>query len=160
MPRSSNSEKHVGAGAVAGLVAGVAYLAEMAADLKIARHNTDDLYMLGRTVTSDKRLVRLVGLGMHLANSAIFGAVYAWTAHDRLPGPPWLRGVAVANVENVLLFPLAALEQRHPGIREGELASYRNRTAFLQNVARHVAFGAVLGAAYSRFRSRPVSHTN
>jgi hypothetical protein len=91
---------------------------------------------------------------MHLANSAIFGLVYAKFAHDRLPGPPWLRGVVVANVENAALFPLARIERHHPGIRHGELDSYQNRTAFLQNVARHVAFGAVLGTAYARLRGQ------
>jgi len=157
----SKAGGEIGVGAVAGVVAGVVYLAEMAVDLKVARHNTDDLYLLGRTVTSDQRHVRWYGLGFHLVNSAIFGMAYARIAHDRLPGPPWLRGVAVANVENVLLYPLAAFEQRHPGIRTGELASYRNKTAFLQNVGRHIAFGAVLGVMYSRLRSRrPVSQTN
>ena len=57
-------------------------------------------------VTSDKRLVRQVGLGMHLVNSAVFGIAYARIAHDRLPGPPWLRGVAVASIENALIYPI------------------------------------------------------
>jgi hypothetical protein len=142
------------AGVAAGLLAGVVYLGEMAADLKAARHNTDDLYMLGRMVTSSRRFVRPVGLAMHLMNSAIFGLVYALVAHDRLPGPPWLRGVTLANIENAALYSLAHIEHHHPGVRNGELDSYRTRTAFLQNIARHIAFGAVLGAAYARLRTR------
>lgn len=142
---------------VAGLAAGLAYLAEMAIDLKTARHNTDDLYMLGRLATANKRLVRPVGLVMHLVNSAIFGFIYARVAHDRLPGPPWIRGVAVSNVENAALYMVARIEQHHPGIRAGELDSYRTGTAFLQNVARHVVFGAVLGAGYSGLRARRLS---
>lgn len=160
MPKMTNAGNDIGAGAAAGVVAGAAYLVEMAIDLKVARHNTDDLYLLGRPVTSNQRLVRWIGLGIHLVNSATFGVVYARLLHDRLPGPPWLRGVAVANVENALLTPLAAFERSHPGIRNGELASYGNKTAFLQNVGRHIAFGAVLGAAYSRLRSRrAISHS-
>jgi hypothetical protein len=154
MPEMKKAEIDYGAGAVAGLLAGAAYLAEMAIDLKAARYNTDDLIMLGRMATPDKRLVRQVGLGVHVMNSAIFGIAYAWFAHDRLPGPPWLRGVTVASIENAVIYPLALLEQRHPGIRNGELAPYWNRIAFLQGAARHFAFGAALGAAYPRLRAR------
>lgn len=145
-------QSDVRAGVIAGLMAGVAYLAEMAIDLRAARYNTDDVHLLGRMATADKRWVRPIGVGMHLGNSAIFGVAYALLAHDRLPGPPWLRGVTVANVENAALFSLARFEQHHPGIRNGDLDSYRSMTAFTQNIARHVVFGAVLGGAYARLR--------
>lgn len=157
----SKAGQDLGAGAAAGLIAGAAYLAEMAIDLSVTRYNTDDLYLLGRMATADKRLNRRIGLGMHFCNSALFGIAYARIAHDRLPGPPWLRGAVVANIENAALFPLTAFEQHHPGIRNGELASYRTNTAFLQNVARHIVFGAVLGATYARLQARrPDSQAN
>src|SRR5687767_12400693 len=60
-----------GAGVVAGIAAGIAYLAEMAVDLKAAGHNTDDVYMLGRIATTNRRFIRPVGLVMHLTNSVI-----------------------------------------------------------------------------------------
>lgn len=136
----------------AGLVAGVAYLAEMELDLRLAANKVDDLKLLGRPFVRNPARARAAGTLIHSINAANLAVAYALFAHDRLPGPPWWRGVLFANVENALLYPLTKLENHHPGVRDGQIDRYWTRTAFLQAVARHVAYGAVLGSTYSRLR--------
>ena len=140
--------------AVAGTVAGVAYLAEMAVDLPLLDHNADDLVFLGAPfVGNNHALAKPVGTAVHAANAANLALAYALLAEPRLPGPPWWRGALFANIENALLYPLTKLTDRHhPAVRDGRLAPYWNRPAFLQSVLRHVAYGAVLGALYHRLR--------
>jgi hypothetical protein len=134
------------AGSLAGIAASLAYAVEQEADLRAFRYNADDLLLLGRLATSDRARARWAGLGIHLLNGAAAGAVYATAVRDLVPGPGWLRGTTFATAENLALYPfLALLENHHPAIRSGELAPYRNGTAFLQSIPRHIAFGAVLG---------------
>jgi hypothetical protein len=110
--------------------------------------------LLGRLVTSDDDLIRPIGLAMHLLNGALLGAVYGLVAHDRLPGPPLSRGLLFTMAETVGLYPLAALENLHPGIREGRLEPYTTPVAFAQQVVRHVAYGAALGPVTDRLLRR------
>jgi hypothetical protein len=154
-PRHAVME-HAGAGALAGVAASVAYAIEQEIDLRLFQHNADDLVLLGRLVVSeqDHGTVRLVGLGVHLLNGAVAGAVYGALVRDRLRGSGWLRGTVFATAENVALYPLALMENMHPAIRSGELASYRTMAAFLQSVVRHVTFGVVLGALDDVMRKR------
>jgi len=140
------------AAVIAGLVGGVAYIAEMELDLPVFGHNADDLRFLGRPFNSDPIWNRRIGALIHLGNSATFGVAYALIAHDRIKGPAWFRGVIFANIENAVLYPLTRLEGFHPGVRDGQIDRYWNRTAFVQAVLRHVVFGAVLGAIYARLR--------
>ncbi len=142
------------AAVIAGLLGGVAYIAEMEIDLPVFGHNADDLRLLGRPVTPDPIWNRRIGAGIHLANSAMFGVAYALIAHDRVKGPAWLRGVIFSNIENAALYPLTKFEDRHPGVRDGQIDRYWNRTAFVQAVLRHIVFGAVTGAVYQRLRRR------
>ncbi len=137
--------KRAAAGSLAGVAASLAHAVEQEADLRLLRHNADDLLLLGRLVTSDCGKARRIGLGVHLLNGAVLGAIYGVAVRDRLPGPGWLRGTIFANIENVALYPLALLQDHHPAIRSGDLAPYWNGTAFLQSIPRHIAFGAVLG---------------
>ena len=83
------------------------------------------------------------GLAVHLANGALFGAVF-----ERSGGGGPLRGVLAAQVENLALWPaLAVVDRAHPERRSGAwpplLASGR---VFAYEVAAHALFGAVLGA--------------
>ena len=65
----------------------------------------------------------------------------------RLPGPYWLRGVAMAQAENLTLWPLVLLIDRsHPAVKSGDLAHMSRPIYFGQAVWRHLALGAVLGA--------------
>ena len=139
------------AAAIGGIAAGFAYLAEMGVDLRLLKHQTDDLHLLGGFFVADRVPARRLGLLIHLTNSLGLALLYA-AVHDRLPGPPWRRGVLFANVENLLLYPLAHLERVHPAVQRGELDRYWHPVAFLQSVPRHVAYGAVLGSLYGRLR--------
>lgn len=142
------------AGAVAGMAAALAYAIEQEFDLRLFHHNADDLTLVGRPVTSNQRAIRPVGLAIHLTNGASLGVVYATLARDRLPGSPAMRGIWFALLENTLLYPLALLEDRHPGVRDGTLDRYWNVTAFIQESIRHVFFGAVLGSVTHRLLPR------
>lgn len=152
-PRPSNTDR-IASGAVAGMAGIAAWLAVQEVDRRLLKHDTNDLILIGRPLTAKRSLVEPVGLGVHLMNGAIVGGVYSRTAHDRLPGPPAVRGMTFLVAENVVLYPLALLEDHHPGIIEGSLARYWNWTAFFQQTIRHIAFGVVLGTLTGRWLRR------
>ena len=126
----------------------------MEIDNRIAKVHADDLKLLGRPLVKDPAKAKLAGVPVHAANSIALAVAYAALGHDRLPGPPWLRGVVFTNIENTLLYPLAIFENRHPGIRDGQIDRYLSFRAYLQSVPRHVTYGAVVGALYDTLRKR------
>lgn len=140
-----------GAATAAGLAAGAAYAMVQEVDLQLTDNRVDDLLILGRPFSKDPRKARLFGLVFHAANSVALAVVYA-ALERRLSGPPWLRGVVFANLENVLLYPITRFEHVHPAVRDGQVDSYRTWPSFWQSVPRHVAYGFVLGVGYARFR--------
>ena len=140
------------AATIAGLAAGVAFVGVMEFDLRLTGRNVDDRVLLGRPLVPDRpEAAQAVGTLLHLARSVAFAWLYA-LVERRLPGPPWWKGVLFFNLENVALYPLTALGDRHPAIRDGQLAPYFTWPAFLQSIPRHVAYGAVLGLLYARLR--------
>ena len=139
--------------AISGLAAGAAFVAVLEADLRLTGRNVDDLIVLGRPLVKDPKNARTVGTAIHTVNSLVLAGLYAAIEH-RILGPPWLKGILFANVENAILYPITALEDRHPAIRDGQVDRYFNWPAFWQSVPRHVAYGAVLGSLYHRLRSR------
>ena len=143
----------VRAAGIAGLAAGAAFVAVLEADVRLTGNKVDDLVFLGRPLAGKPTLARPVGLALHAANSVGFALLYA-RLQDRLPGPPWWRGVLFFNVENVLLYPFLVFEEWHPAIRDGQLDRYWTWPSFLQSIPRHVAYGAVLGPVYARLRRR------
>jgi hypothetical protein len=149
--RTSRSPHDLKAITVAGLAAGAAFLVVLEADLEVTGRNVDDLVILGRPFVKDPGDARALGGGIHAANSIALAAVYAAVV-DRIPGPPWLRGIIFANVENLLLYPITLLEDLHPAIRDGQVDRYFTWPAFWQSVPRHIAYGAVLGILYDRLR--------
>lgn len=142
------------AAAVAGLAAGAAYVATMEIDNRLTGINEDDLKLLGRPFVNDPDRAKPVGVPVHFGNSVVLALAYAALAHDRLPGPPWLRGAIFATIENSALYPIAMLEEHHPGVRDGQVDRYWTLPAFLLSFPRHLAFGAVLGTIYDRLRQR------
>lgn len=141
-----------GRAAAAGALGAAAYLAEMAADLPLLRCPTNDLLLLGGVVSRDPRVWPAVGAALHFANGVALAQLYG-TVGRRLPGPPWARGVAFTLIENTLLWALVPLFDRyHPAIRAGDLPKMNRPIPFLQQVLRHIAYGAVLGAVYGEGR--------
>ncbi len=139
-----------GRAALAGAVASGAYLAEMAVDLPLLACPTDDLLLLGGLITRDRRVWPLLGVAMHFANGIALAQVYAAVA-KYLPGPAWARGVLFTLIENTLFWGIVPLFDRyHPAIREGALPKMNRPIPFLQQVLRHIAYGAVLGIVYGR----------
>ena len=84
---------------------------------------------------------RAAGLPIHLANGAVFGALYAVVA-SRVRGPGALKGAAAGMTEHLATWPLTRLV---PGSH-----LYGNRRAFRQAVWRHLLFGVILGALEER----------
>ena len=141
------------AAAIAGLAAGATYVATMEIDNRLAGINEDDLKLLGRPIAADPAMAKIAGIPVHFGNSVALALLYAAVAHDRLPGPPWLRGALFATIEDTVLYPLAMLEQFHPGVRDGQVDRYWTLPAYLLSIPRHVTYGAVLGSLYERLRS-------
>ena len=84
---------------------------------------------------------RAVGLPIHLANGAAFGAIYALVA-ARVPGSGALKGAAAGMAENLATWPLTRFV---PGVD-----LWGNRRAFWQAVWRHLLFGVLLGVLEER----------
>jgi hypothetical protein len=145
-----NARREVDLGAVvAGLAAGAAFVAVLEADLRLTGRNVDDLIVLGRPFVRDVKNARRVGLAIHSVNSVALAGLYS-IVQERIPGPPWLKGVIFANVENLLFYPITIFEDVHPAIRDGQVDRYFNWPAFWQSVPRHIAYGAVLGMLVDR----------
>ena len=84
---------------------------------------------------------RAAGLPIHLANGAIFGAVYSLVA-GRAPGPGAAKGAAAGMTEHLATWPLTRFV---PGVK-----LWGNRDAFWQAVWRHLLFGLILGVLEER----------
>ncbi len=140
-------------GAVSGVVAAAVWGLQQPLDKRLASSGYDDVELLGKAVTrSDGWLP--AGLGVHMANGALFGAVYANIA-PALPVPPVLRGPLLALTEHVALWPLVALTDRlHPARDELPKLS-GNRRAYAQAAWRHLLFGLVLGELERRVNAVP-----
>jgi hypothetical protein len=143
----------VGRGGVAGAIAAVVWAAQQPLDKRIFASDYDDVELLGKLVTR-RRAWPLIGLTIHAANGAVFGAAYS-LVRDRLPGPPWARGLLAAQTENFGLWPLGRVSDRHHPAR-GELPRLAgNRRALAQATWRHTLFGLVLGALEERASPPP-----
>ncbi|HEY8284080.1 MAG TPA: hypothetical protein VIJ28_06815 [Chloroflexota bacterium] len=140
-----DAERAVRAGGLAALV----YLGVMYVDMAITGSPSDDLLMLGRTVTADPRRARIVGFLAHTGFSITLSLAYASYTRRRLLGPAWARGLTMLMAENTLLWPLTWLvDRRHPAMRAGDLPKLNRPLPMAQQVVRHIAFGVALGLLY------------
>ena len=89
------------------------WAAQQPLDQRLFGVEYDDTELLGKAVTRAARPGAPVGAAMHLANGALFGAVYANVA-PRLPLPSWARGPAAALAEHVSSWPLVAGDRPRP----------------------------------------------
>lgn len=149
------SRAGAGRGAAAGAIAATAWAVVQPLDKRLTGCDYDDVELLGRMVLPDGggRRVRALGLAMHAANGALFGAVYASllapTVLRPLPAP--LRGPLVAEVENFALWPLGRLSDRFHPARDRLPRLAGNRRALAQATWRHLLFGIVLGELERRW---------
>jgi hypothetical protein len=113
-------------------------------DRRLLRSDYSDIALLGKLVTRGPGW-RAAGFALHGANGALFGLGF----HElrlRLGGDPRRLALALALIENVVLYPLAPLvDRRHPARGEPGLAPLFSVRAFVQETARHAVFGFVLG---------------
>ncbi|MCW2990541.1 MAG: hypothetical protein JWM73_1135 [Solirubrobacterales bacterium] len=138
-------------GAVAGALAAGIWAAQQPLDKRVFAVDYDDTELLGKTVTRGAAWP-LVGLAMHLANGAVFGAIYANVA-PRIPLPSWARGPAAGLVEHVSTWPsMVAVDRFHPARKDlPTLAT--NPRAFAQATWRHLLFGVALGEIERRLNA-------
>ncbi|CAA9505552.1 MAG: hypothetical protein AVDCRST_MAG17-1654 [uncultured Solirubrobacterales bacterium] len=138
-------------GAFAGGLAAGLWAAQQPLDKRIGGSSYDDVELLGKLVTRGPGWPA-AGAALHVANGALFGAVYA-QIRPFLPGPPVVRGLLAAQVEHVGLFPLGAVVDRvHPARDELEVLGGNGR-AFAQATWRHAIFGVVLGLLEARLNA-------
>lgn len=130
-------------GAAAGAIAAALWAAQQPADQRVFGVRYDDTELLGKLVTRGPAW-RPVGLAMHLANGAAFGAGYA-VLRDRIPLPAAARGPFVAMVENVGSWPAVAASDRVHPARDELPKLWRTPGAFAQATWRHLLFGVALG---------------
>lgn len=141
-------------GALAGLPAGLAYLAVEWIDNRVSHRRLHDLQLLARPFVRSSRRANTLGFGIHLVNSMALGAVYGLIAEPRLPGSPLVKATLFVSIENTLLYPALALERFHPARKTNDMGSYWSVRSYLWTIPRHVAYSAVIGPLYARLRNR------
>jgi len=138
-------------GALAGAVAAGVWAAQQPLDIRVFGVRYDDTELLGKSVTQGAAW-RPVGIAMHLANGAIFGALYS-VAAPRLPLPSWARGPAAAMAEHAATWPLTlGIGKGHPAGRDFP-PLFANPRAIGQATWRHLLFGVVMGELERRWNA-------
>lgn len=138
-------------GALAGALAASAWALQQPLDKRAFGVAYDDTEILGKLVTR-RGAWPAVGFAMHVANGAVFGAVYANVARH-VPLPSWARGPAAAMAEHLATWPLISISDRvHPARHDlPRLAG--SAPAFAQAAWRHLLFGLVLGEVERRLNA-------
>jgi hypothetical protein len=141
-----------GRAAVSGLLATVAYSLAMEGDMSITGNRFSDVRfiqgLMGTRASQQKRFLALSWL-LHFINGVALAELYAAVLKRFLPGPNWLKGAIFGETFIVgawWLTPLA--DKYHPLIKNGELPRLANWKSFMQNIARHLVFGLILGLLY------------
>lgn len=141
-------------GAVAGVVAAMAMAVAMGIDMALTRQPTNEFRLLGGLVPGLRRLWPVTGPLIHLGNGASLGAFFGWVQAG-LPGSPWARGLLVAELENVLLWPvLLVLAHVQPKSQRATIQRFNSPGAFVAEVFRHAVYGIVLGLVFDRLAPR------
>jgi hypothetical protein len=139
-------------GAIAGGLAAAVWAAQQPLDKRVFGVDYDDIELLGKAVTRGSEWPA-VGLALHVANGAVFGALYA-QLRPFLFGPSVMRALTAAMAENFASWPLLSLaEDHHPA--KGDMPKVAgNPRALAQATWRHALFGAVLGVLEQRLNRR------
>lgn len=122
-------------------------------DKRVLRSSYDDVELLGRALTKGRRWYP-AGLALHIANGALFGAVYANVA-PALPLPAITRGPVAALAEHLALWPLGRVSDRFHPARDQLPKLTGNGRAFAQAAWRHLLFGGLLGELERRLNAAP-----
>ena len=138
-------------GAMAGAVAAGLWAAQQPLDKRIFGSDYDDVEILGKLVTRGSGW-QAVGVFMHMANGAVFGAAYA-LVRPLLPVPPVVAGAAAGLAEHAGFWPSVGLIDRHHPARSELEPLSGNRRAFAQAAWRHLLFGLVLGELERRLNA-------
>jgi hypothetical protein len=139
-------------GAVAGSLAAAVWAAQQPLDKRVFESGYDDVEMLGKLVTRGREWP-LIGLAIHMANGAAFGAIYS-QLRPFAPGPPVATGVLAGMVEHASSWPLVGLVDTHHPARGDMPTLWGNKRALLQATWRHALFGAVLGGLEALINDR------
>lgn len=150
---SSSDRTRTLRGALSGALAAAVWALTQPLDKVVFASRFDDVELLGKAAWRDDGWYPL-GLGMHMANGAVFGAAYANVAPS-VPLPAALRGPALALAENLATWPLVQLTDRLHPARDELPRLTGNRNAFLQATWRHLLFGFVLGELERRVNREP-----
>ena len=140
-------------GAIAGAVAALAWAgAEPISSRLLGIGSYSDVRLLGRMVVRKGAGWRLVGLGLHTLNGAIFGGVFA-----ALGGRGWRHGLVAAEAESAALWPgMALMDLLHPDVRSGNWPrTVTSPRVFAHETLMHGLFGTVLGALTERPAAPP-----
>jgi hypothetical protein len=129
-------------GALAGSVAAGVWAAQQPLDKRVFGIDYDDAELLGRFVAAGPAGYA-AGVGLHLANGALFGALYAQAA-PAIPVPRPLRGPLAGLAEHLATWPATLALDRVPAKRPLPQLS-GSWPAFAQATWRHLLFGTVLG---------------
>ena len=129
-------------GALAGAAAAAVWAAQQPLDKRVFGTDYDDAELLGRLTRVRAPATQPVGLALHLANGAAFGAVYANLAPS-LPGPGAVRGAAAGLAEHLATWPSTIVIDRLS--LRGMPKLWGDPRAFAQATWRHLLFGTVLG---------------
>jgi hypothetical protein len=130
-------------GALAGAAAAAVWAAQQPLDRRVFGVAYDDTELLGRWVVQSRGW-QPAGVGLHLANGALFGVLYANVA-PVLPVPPALRGPLAGLAEHLATWPGTALVARVHPARADLPQLWGSGRAFAQATWRHLLFGFVLG---------------
>jgi len=138
-------------GAAAGAAAAAVWAAQQPLDMAVFGVEYDDVQLLGTLITRGS-WARPLGLALHVANGAAFGAMYAALA-PRVELPGWLRGTAAGLAEHLASWPLTtAVVRVHPA-RDELPELWGSGRAFAQATWRHALFGAVMGGLEARWNA-------
>jgi hypothetical protein len=129
-------------GALAGATAAAVWAAQQPLDKRVFDSQYDDVELLGRLVARGPGATA-AGLAMHVANGAIFGALYA-LVRPLVPAPPLVTGAAAGLAEHVAFYPLGHVVDRVHPARDELVPLAGNRRAFAQATWRHLLFGLTL----------------
>jgi hypothetical protein len=127
--------------AVAGAVAAAVWAAVEPMGQQVFRTPYSDVRLLGALLTV-RAPWRWVGIVVHVANGAFFGATFS-----RLGGGGWRQGLIAAELENLVLWPtMAVVDRIHPDRRSGSWPPLvSSPRVFAYEVTMHALFGVVLG---------------